>query len=92
MKIYILIHITLVPYVALKRSLKNKVTTFKTWSTFHENVRYLTNVDIDDKKNILLEQSECMATTMVGQSTYPPEIIRRAFEYFATSRELYMIN
>ena len=30
-----------------------------------------------------------MATTMVGKSIYPPEIITRAFEYFATSSALY---
>ena len=69
--------------------MKNKVTTRKTWPTFHEIVRDLTNVDIDDKKKIFLEQDECMATTMVGKSVYLPEVMTRAFEHFATSRALY---
>ena len=55
---------------SIKTLSKNKVTTCKTWSTFHEVVQYLTKVDIDDKKKIFLEQSQDMATTMFGESIY----------------------
>ena len=74
---------------SIKTLSKNKVTICKTRSTFHEIVGYLTNVDIDNKKKTFLEQGECMAKTMVRKFIYPPEIIARAFEYFATSRALY---
>ena len=33
--------------------------------------------------------NECMVTVLVGKPIYAPEVIMRAFEYFATSRALY---
>lgn len=42
-----------------------------------------------DKKQIILEQLQAMGTQRVGKPLYTPEIIIRAFQYFATSRCLY---
>ena len=41
------------------------------------------------KKNIIQQQLSSMAPVNVGLQSYGPEIIVRAFEYFATSRTLY---
>ena len=41
------------------------------------------------KKNIIQQQVSAMAPVTVGMQSYGPEIIVRAFEYFATSRTLY---
>ena len=40
-------------------------------------------------KKVFLEHAECMATVVSGKPIYAPEVITRAFEYFATSRALY---
>ena len=41
------------------------------------------------KKNIVQQQVSAMAPVTVGMQSYGPEIIVRAFEYFAISRTLY---
>ena len=45
---------------------------------------------MDHKKNVISEQVLAMnSLTYVGEKKYAPEMIGRAFEYFATSRSLY---
>ena len=55
-----------------------------------EAIRYLHSVEMDHKKNIILQQVVSMhALTFVGNKKYSPEILSRAFEYFSISRSLY---
>ena len=67
---------------------KNRVMTVHAWSVFEEIIRYLKNVEIDNKKCVLQEHLSTMAPT-VGKTMYSQELIVRAFQYFATSRSLY---
>ena len=62
--------------------------TVHAWSVFEEIIRYLKNVEIDNKKCVLQEHLSTMAPT-VGKTMYSQELIVRAFQYFATSRSLY---
>ena len=68
---------------------KNKITTLKTWSGLEENIRFLNCLELDNKKEIIQQQLQAMGTQRVGQPLYAPEIVIRAFQYFATSRSLY---
>ena len=57
-----------------------------TWSTLDECVRYLQAKESCHHSAVLQEQIEAMNCTPVGAKVYLPNIIVRAFEYFATSR------
>ena len=67
----------------------NKITTLHTWSAFDENIRFLNCLELDNKKMIIQEQLQAMGTQQVTKQLYTPDIIIRAFQYFATSRCLY---
>lgn len=67
----------------------NKITTLSAWSAVGENITYLKNMEADNKKKVLLQQMQAMGPQTVGKPVYTPEMIVRAFEYFATSRTLY---
>ena len=67
----------------------NKITALQTWSAFQENIRFLKCLEVDDKKKVILEQLQAMGTQQVGKPLYTPEMVVRAFSYFATSRCLY---
>ena len=62
--------------------------TVHAWSVFEEIIRYLKNMEIDNKKCVLQEHLSAMAPT-VGKRMYSQELIVRAFQYSATSRSLY---
>lgn len=68
---------------------KNRITTLKTWSALEENIRYLNCMEVDDKKQVIQQQLQAMGTQQIGKPLYTPDIIMRAFQYFATSRCLY---
>ena len=67
---------------------KNRVMTVHAWSVLEEIIRYLKNMEIDNKKCVLQEHLSAMTPT-VGKRVYSQELILRAFQYFATSRSLY---
>ena len=46
-------------------------------------------MNLDNKKDLIHQQLTVMATQTVGIKVYGPELIGRAFEYFAISRYLY---
>ena len=55
-----------------------------------EAVRFLSTKEIEHKIEILLQTTKCMnSLTYVGEKKYTPDVIARAFEYFALSRSLY---
>ena len=69
---------------------KNRIHIFNHWSQIEEAVRYLNTLDIDNKKSVLLQQVDAMSRMNSSKKqSYPPEVIVRAFEYFARSRSLY---
>ena len=61
--------------------------TVHAWSVFEEIIRYLKNMEIDNKKCVLQEHLSEMAPT-VKKRIYNQELLVRAFHYFATSRNL----
>ena len=67
---------------------KNRVVTVHAWSVFEEIIRYLKNMEIDNKKCVIQEHLSAMAPT-IGKRMYSQELIVWAFQYFATSRGLY---
>lgn len=68
---------------------RNRMTKLDSWSKVEEVVRYLSAMELNNKKVVLQEHVIAMATKTVGKPIYGHEIIIRAFEYFATSRCLY---
>ena len=68
---------------------KNRITTLKTWSALEENIRYLNSMKMDNKKQVIQQQLQAMGTKQIGKPLYTPDVVIRAFQYFATSRSLY---
>ena len=68
---------------------KNRITIIDRWSTLEEAVRFLNCKECNNKMSVTKDQVEAMCSAPVGNKVYNPEIIIRAFEYFATSRSLY---
>lgn len=68
---------------------KNKITALSCWSAVEENFRFLNCLEMDQKKEIIQQQLQAMGTQKVGKPLYTPDIMIRAFTYFATSRSLY---
>ena len=68
---------------------KKRITKLGSWSKIEEVVRYLSVMELNNKKVVLQEQVTAMATKTVGKPIYGHQLIIRAFEYFATSRCLY---
>ena len=54
-----------------------------------ENIRFLYTLPIENKKSILKDQFEVMASSTLEHKLYNEETIIRAFEYFTLSRSLY---
>ena len=71
----------------------NKMRVYKLtkWSAIEETIKYLYQLPITKQKEILMQQISAMSPVVVGQNIYSPEVLIRAFEYFATSRALYQI-
>ena len=46
---------------------------------------YVTSIEKDQKISVLDQQIDAMSSGEVGEKVYPPELMGRAFEYFATS-------
>ena len=68
----------------------NRIHKITSFLQILEAIRYLHSVEMDHKKNIILQQVVSMhALTFVGNKKYSPEILSRAFEYFSISRSLY---
>lgn len=68
---------------------RNRITTLKSWSAVQECIRFLNTLEIDHKKQIIQEQLQAMGTQQVGKALYTPDMIMRAFQYFAKSRSTY---
>lgn len=68
---------------------RNRITALKTWSALEENIRFLSSLEMDHKKEIIHQQLQAMGTQQIGKPLYTPDVMIRAFRYFATSRSLY---
>ena len=56
-----------------------RVMTTHAWSIFEEIIRYLKNMEIDNKKNDLQDHLSAVASTVIGMKMYGQKLIERAF-------------
>ena len=68
---------------------KSRIDRLTSWAALEENIRYLNSMNISQKKEVILQQLQVMGTAKVGKTVYTPDVIIRAFQYFATSRCIY---
>ena len=52
-------------------------------------IRFLNSLETENKKEVIQQQMKAMSAKTFGTKIYGPEIIIRAFEYFATSGSLH---
>ena len=67
----------------------NRITKLDRWSRIEVAIRYLINKETSRQENVLREQIESMAPRKVGERTYGPDILIRAYAYYSISRSLY---
>ena len=68
---------------------KYHVTILDKWSNLAEAIRYLINVELSIKKQVIVESLSSMKVLSIGDTLYSSNTIVRAFEYFSVSRALY---
>ena len=68
---------------------KNRISRLDKWSRVEEAVRFLKNSEMTQHQKVIKQQIETMNVKKVGEKTYSPEVIVRAYEYYATSRTTY---
>ena len=68
---------------------KNRIKVINRYSILDEVIRFLKNVQENEKTRSLMQHVSAMGPKVVGDKLYSPEMIIRAFEYFAISRSLY---
>ena len=69
---------------------KLRKTFIDRWSIMENVIKHLENLELDDKKEILMQQIHAMSSkSVVADTVYSLAMIVRAFMYFATSRALY---
>ena len=68
---------------------KNRISILKSWSAIVETVNYLHSHKPMHKFQVIHQQLQSMFTKNKHTKLYSPEVIVRAFDYFATSRSLY---
>ena len=56
-----------------------RVMTTYAWSIFKEIIRYLKNMEIDNKKKDLQDHLSAVASTVIGMKMYGQKLIERAF-------------
>ena len=56
-----------------------RVMTTHAWSIFEEIIRYLKNMEIDNKKKDLQDHLSAAASTVIGMKMYGQKLIERAF-------------
>ena len=67
----------------------NRLTLIKTKPALFEAFRFLKSKENSHQSNILFEHLDAMRKVNVGEVLYTPDIICRAYEYFAMQRNLY---
>ena len=71
---------------------KNRITLCNRWSTTEEALRFLNSLEIDEKKDVLMQQTDVMSrSNSIHEQKYTPEMIVRGFEYFAKLRGCYKL-
>ena len=68
----------------------NRINTVKSWSIFDEILRAVNSLQLNNHQKVVLEQISAMSPRCIGEKSYSPEMVVRAFSYFATSRALYL--
>lgn len=77
--------------ISISSMVKNRIHRVNSWSQIAEMLRYLKCLDKNQKQLVLLEQASCLGNvhSNIFQQKYSPEMMVRAFEYFARSGCLY---
>ena len=70
---------------------KNRISSMSSWSALEETVRFLHNHKEDHKVEVLHQQMEAMGGIKGNKCNriYSPEVLVRAFSYYALSRSSY---
>ena len=67
-----------------------RISSLDSWSKIEEAISFLNRMEKSVKKDVIIQQISAMGSLVhIGDKKYKPEMIIRAFEYFATSRSLY---
>ena len=67
-----------------------RMNLLNSWSKFEEAISFLNQMEKSVKKDVIMQQISAMGSLLhIGDKKYKPDMIIRAFEYFATSRSLY---
>ena len=75
--------------VSVPLIVKNKIRILNLWSAIEEIVTQLSTFETAHKAYVIHQQLKIMSSNSVGTKLYTPDVIVRAFSYFATSRSLY---
>ena len=68
---------------------KNRIYVLDSWSALEETVRFLDMHKGEHKVDIIHQQIQVMGAAGGNRKVYPPEVLVRAFSYYALSRTLY---
>ena len=79
----------LVVQISIPSLTKNRITILNSWFAIEEVIDHLIQHKKTKKFKVLYQQIQVMGPVKVGTKLYDPDIVVRAFEYFATSRSFY---
>ena len=75
--------------VSVPLIVKNKIRILNLWSAIEEIVTQLSTFETAHKADVIHQQLKIMSSNSVGTKLYSPDVIVRAFSYFANSMSLY---
>ena len=75
--------------VSVPLIVKNKIRILNSWSAIEEIATQLSTFETAHKTDVIHQQLKILLSNSVGTKLYSPDVIIRAFSYFATSRSLY---
>ena len=68
---------------------RNKIIVLNLWSALEETVRYLHTYEESEKVKIIHQEMQVSGVSRGNRKLYTPEVLVRAFSYYAVSRSLY---
>ena len=68
---------------------KNRINVFNSWSSLEETIRFLHAHEEARKVKVIHQQIQVSAAGGGNKKLYSPEVLVRAFSYYAVSRSLY---
>ena len=68
---------------------RNKIIVLNSWSALEETVRYLHTYEESEKVKIIPQQMQVSGVSRGNRKLYTPDVLVRAFSYYAVSTSLY---